>query len=290
MDKAEWPGAQPTEKAKRAYILIATDFSPASRHGLHYACQLLQGKNIFLDLLHIYPVPVTYTTDGVALTAIQSGIERAERCMEQELAFVAAHFPGMHIKGRVITGGFLDTLHEETRRLRPFLLILGTAGFADLYFGDLDPLNALRDLPVPVLFIPQGAIIRPIKHMAYAVNYHYVNEQTPLDVLVQLLRFFGADLQVVHADKEPEGADKRQTAGKEWLQERLKSLAVPPPFHWVQARDVIQGLNHFISSSQIDCVAVVPRRYGLWESFFRRSRTKALARLNKLPVLAVHER
>jgi len=268
-------------------ILIATDFSAASRHGLHYACQLLQGRDVFLDLLHIYPVPVTYTTDGVALTAIQPGIERAQSCMDNELAFVQQHFPDIRIEGRVITGGFLDTLHAETRRLRPLMLILGTAGFADLYFGDRDPLNALRDLRLPVLFIPQGAIIRPIRQIAYACNYRFVGEKTPVSALIRMVQFWGAQLQIVHADKEPEGADERQTNGKAWLARQLQALQ--PPFYWIINKDVIQGLSQYISQQNIDCVLVVPRRYEFWETFFRRSRTKALARLNKLPVLAIHE-
>ncbi len=269
-------------------VLIVTDFSAASRHALDYTCQLLQGKDVVLDLLHIFSVPITYTSDGVAIAALGDGINRVNALMEDELERIKECNPGIKIDGRVTTGSFLETLKEETSLTRPLFMILGTSDFGDLYFGEADPLNALRMLRVPVLFIPSNAEIQPIKNIAYASNYAYVGAQTPVNEVINWVRFTDSKLHIIHADALIRGADDKQTRGETWLREQTSVLS--PSFHWIQDSDTLHGIGSFLSQNNIDCLVVIPRRYGLWESMFHKSRTKALARFNKIPIMAFHER
>jgi nucleotide-binding universal stress UspA family protein len=268
-------------------ILIVTDFSAASRHALQYACLLLKDKSVTIDLLHIFPVPVTYTAEGLALAAIEQAIAHAEEHLEGEIAEVAGRYPEVEIKGRVITGSFLETLRQEVKDIRPMFMILGTTGFGDIYLGDEDPLEALRRIPAPVLFVPQGAPLQPIRQVAFASNYAFAGPRIPVREIRAWVGFMEADMQVVHTDAEPQGASEKQRMGEAWLREQLEPLN--PKFNWVQDESVIRGLSGFISANNIDCVLVVPRRYGFWQNFLHHSRTKALARLNKVPVIAFHE-
>jgi hypothetical protein len=247
---------------------------------------LLHEKGVVLHLLHIYNIPVTYTADGMTLVAMGDALERAEDRIEEEVARAKAMAPGMEIEGRVITGSFLDALSQETDIVQPLFIILATADFGEVYLGDSDPLDALRSFGVPVLFVPQGAALRPITHMAYACNYAYLGPHTPINEIKNLVGFLKASLQVVHADAHPQGYDEEQSRGEEWLRNQLAPLS--PVFHWQQDDDVLHGITSFVNNHNIDCLVVVPRKYGLWQSLFHQSRTKALARLNNVPVLAFH--
>lgn len=267
-------------------VLITTDFSAASRHALDYACLLLEGKDVMIDLLHIYPIPVTYTTDGVAIAAMGSAIVHAEYQLQEEVQEARYAYPDIKIAGRIIAGSFLETLQQQTRSSRPLFMILGTAGFTDLYLGDEDPLNALGMITVPVLFVPYGARLVPIKNIAYACNYAFMGPHIPIYAITDWVQFVGAGVHVIHSDPNPKAVDEKQSAGESWLQHQLESLK--PAFHWVQDTDVIHGVTTFISQNEIDCVLVVPRNYGVWQNLFHKSRTKALARLNKIPVIAFH--
>ena len=152
-------------------VLITTDFSNVSRHSLDYACTLLQGKDVTIDLLHVYSIPVSYTADGVAVSAISYGLDFSAERMEEEVAYVQSTYPSLKIAGRVITGNLVECLQDETRMRKPMFVVLGTAGFADFAIGEDDPLNALRSVSVPVLFIPFGTAIKPISRVAYACDY-----------------------------------------------------------------------------------------------------------------------
>lgn len=267
-------------------VLITTDFSAPSRHALDYVCLLAQDRDVTLDLVHIFPIPTTYTSDGLALAAMGRAIEHAEERIANELEQIHGSYPAIKITGRVITGGFLETLREEAMRTRPNFIVLGTAGFTDLYFGETDPLEALRILPVPVLFIPHNAALRPIRNVAYACNYAHVGTHTPTRDIINWVALLGAKLQVIHTDAHAEGVDEKQLHGEQILKEKLQP--VNPVFHWKQDPDVVHGIVNFVAGHDIDCVLVVPRKHGFWESFFWKSRTKALARFNKIPVMAFH--
>ncbi len=269
-------------------ILITTDFSPASRHALEFTANMVQGRDAAIDLVHIFTVSVVATADALALTGIGAGIERAERLLGEEMEHIRAVWPGIRISGRVIAGHFLDTLREEAAMINPKFIVLGTAGFGDLYLGDTDPLDALKMLQVPVLFVPQGAALRPIRKVTYACNYRYAGpERTPVAAMTDWISWAGAALDIVHTDRQQPGEDPRQSKGELWLQENLAPLQ--PSFHWIVDQDVLHGLSTYLSHSDTDCVMAVPRRYGFWESLFHQSRTKALARMNRLPVVAIPE-
>jgi nucleotide-binding universal stress UspA family protein len=269
-------------------ILVTTDFSAASRHALDFTANLLQGRDAMIDLVHAFTVSVVATADALALSSIGAGIEHAEELMSAEQERIRTAWPQLQITGRVIAGNFLETIRGEALLVRPRFIVLGTAGFGDLYLGDTDPLEALRQLRYPVLFVPQSAEIRPIRQVAYACNYRFAGpKRTPLKAITEWTSWMQAQLSVVHTDKQARGEDPRQLEGERWLRENL--AAANADFEWIMDKNVVHGLSNYLAGSDIDCVMAVPRRYGFWESLFHESRTKALARMNRLPVIAIHE-
>jgi nucleotide-binding universal stress UspA family protein len=269
-------------------ILVTTDFSAASTHSLDYTCQLLKGKDVEIELLHIYSVPVNYTSDGIALVAINDAIERATELLDNELERSRQAFPGIRIQGKVHSGHQKDILIEEIATVRPLFVVISTSGYEDIFPGDPDPLDILVSLAAPVFFVPIGAPMIPVRNAAFACNYAYVGPQTPTDEMMNLIRFIDAKLHVVHADPNPEGSDQQQESGKTWLNDQL--APVTPTFHWIQDEDALHGISNFVQSGNADCLIIVPRRFGIWENLFERRQMKALARLNKVPVLAFHNK
>lgn len=269
-------------------ILVTTDFSEASRHALDFAANMLQGRDALIDLVHPFPVSVVATADALALAAIGAGIEQAEALMQAELRRMNQARPGLRISGRVIAGNVLKTLREEATLSNPAFIVLGTAGLGDIHLDDTDPLDALRMLQVPVLFVPLGAPLRPIRNVTYACNYRYAGPgRTPVAAIKAWIDWTGAKLHIVHCDKQQQGEDPRQAEGERWLRDAFAALE--PSFEWIVDPDILHGLSVHLGQSDPDCVMAVPRRYGFWESLFHQSRTKALARMNRLPVVAIHE-
>lgn len=267
-------------------ILITTDFSAASKHSLDYTCMLLHDKEVQLHLLHVYSVPINYTADGIALISVNDAIAHANAQLDDELERISEDYPQLSLQGKVLTGPQKDVLVEEIEALQPLFVVISTSGYEDIFPGDPDPLEILRSLNAPVLFVPVNAPLIPIRNAAYACNYSYVGPETPTSEIMEWVQFMNAQLHVVHTDAHSKGADEIQNQGEAWLKETLASLE--PQFHWIQDENVLQGMSHFIEAGHADCIVIVPRRFGIWENLFHHSQTKALARLNKIPVLAFH--
>lgn len=267
-------------------ILISTDFSAASRHSIDYTCLLMHGKDVEIHLIHVYSIPLTYTSDGIALISVNDAIRNAELLMDAGMNRIAASYPDLKVSGRVLSGPQKEILVREIESLKPMFVVISTSGYEDLFPGDPDPLDILRSLNAPVLFVPVNAPLIPIRNVAYACNYAYVGPETPTTEIMEWVRFMNADLHVVHTDAHSQGSDEIQNQGEAWLKETLAPLS--PQFHWIQDENVILGVSRFISAGHADCLVIVPRRFGIWENLFHHSQTKALARLNKIPVLAFH--
>lgn len=269
-------------------ILVATDFSAASRHALDFTANLVRGRDVQIDLIHPYPVSVIVTADALALASLGAGIGRAEQLLAAELTHIEETWPELRISGRVIGGSFIETLREESAIIGAKIIVLGTTGFGELYLGDTDPLQALRMLRTPVLFIPVGAAIRPISNIAYACNLKYAGaDRTPVAAISDLASWCGAKLEVVHTDKQDGVDDPRRLEGERWLRRALAPLE--PVFHRIVDPDLLHGLGSHLLHGNADCLMVVPRRYGFWENLLHQSRTKALARMNRFPVIAIQE-
>lgn len=269
-------------------LLVITDFSGAARHALDFAANLIAGSARPIELVHVYTLPVTYTVEGIVLAGLALDLEPVTRALEAELDRARRAWPELQIRGRMITGSFLEALRDEAQAVAPQFIVLGTSGFTNLYPGDTDPLDALKMLRAPVLLVPESAPIRPIRKLVYACNYRYAGPaRTPVEAIKEWVSEIGAGLSVLHTDKAQQGTDPEQAAGERWLRTALEPLQ--PAYHWVVDPDFLHGLRTFLSTHPVDCVLAVPRRYGFWESLFHQSRTKALARMNKLPILAIPE-
>jgi nucleotide-binding universal stress UspA family protein len=269
-------------------IILATDFSSSARNALSYACELTYSQEVKLVLTHIYTIPVSYTGDGVSLSTLNDAFEYAEDQLRAEKMWVKENFPEIQVNTKAVTSSsFTEGLLNEIAEEKPDVVVMGAAkNYGDLWLWDSDTLRALTELPVPVLIVPPNVLYKPVHNIAFACDFRHIGNHTPIDEIKRYAALTKARLHVVNVvNKEAEGADTEHE--KEILYEMLKELN--PKFHQVKADHVISAISHFASEEQIDCLMVIPRKHGIWESLWQKSHTKELARLNRIPILALHE-
>lgn len=183
-------------------------------------------------------------------------------------------------------GGFMESIQDQIREEKPALLVMGISGdYEELWSWDSIVLSALRDLPVPVLTVPKQVTYRPLRRIAYACNFHNVSPHTPVEGVREVVRLTGAQLHVVHVQSPAtHGAGEE---GAHLLESAFGGLDVA--YHTLQDKQVVDAIAHYLEDEQMDLLLVVPKRHGIWADLFHKSNTKALARLNRVPVLALRE-
>ena len=52
---------------------------------------------------------------------------------------------------------------------------------------------------------------------------------------------------------------------------------------------IVQAIGAFVEEQHIDLLVVRPRKHGIWYNLFHKSYAKELAKLNLIPVMALHD-
>jgi hypothetical protein len=272
-------------------IIVCTNFSDTSRNALSYTCSLVNKKadkeGITILLLNVYTIPMNYSGDGIAMVTINDALDDAEADLRNELEWVHEEYPGLNLFGKVTTGRLLEAVRDQINEMAASFVVLGTGGkYGDLWSWDSDILHALRDLPIPVLTIPPNVAYKPLQNIAFACNLKNINEKTPFSTVVNLIRFTEAKLHVVYVRGNELKPESIEATNELMVNNNLKEIE--PAYHTLFEDQVVQAIGRFVEENEIQLLLVMPRRHGIWESLFHKSFTKELARLNRLPIMALH--
>lgn len=272
-------------------IIVCTNFSKTSRNALSYACSLIESQAneeaIDILLLHVFTIPPNYSGEGIALVTIDNCLIYAEEELQEELEWVHEEYPTIKVVGKVTTGRLLNCLEEQTYEREPSLIIIGAGGnYGDLWSWDKDILNALRDLSAPILTIPPGVIFTPLQNIAFACNLKNVSRHTPFNALKKIIKFTKAKLHVVYVAGNEIKKEGIEIQNELFVHEQLQDIQ--PVYHTLYESQVVGAISRFVENHQIQLLLVMPKRHGIWESLFHKSYTKEFARLNRLPIMALH--
>jgi len=272
----------------RPHIIVTTDFSGSSRNALDYACALATKGDYKILLLHIYTVPITYTSDGIALTSVYEAFDHAETLLKEEQQWASENFHYINIEIKATTGGLIENLQDEISNGRPELVIMGAvSNYDDLWMWDSELLKALTSLPAPVLIVPMHVRYNEIHNIGFASDYRNVCSLRQISFIKWLTIYSAAQLHVVHITRSKPQDEVVKQENEALLHDALQDAT--PKYYAIEDPNIIEALAHFVKEQQIDLLIVVPHKHGLWGSITHQSHTKQLAKLNSIPVLALPE-
>ena len=272
-------------------IIVCTNFSETSRNAFAYTCSMVMSqvdKDAFsILLLNVFTIPANYSGDGIALVTINNALDSAEDDLREELEWAHEEFTELNIIGKVTTGRLLDSLKEEIGEMKAMMVVIGAGGhYGELWSWDTNILNALRDLPVPVLTIPPKVKFTPFVDIAFACNLKNIHSNTPFNQVKSIIELTRATLHIVYVASHPIKPGSKEADNQLIVQAKLKD--VPTVYHTLYENEVVGAIGRFIEEKKIQLLLVIPVKHGIWESLFRKSYTTELARLNKLPIMALH--
>jgi hypothetical protein len=266
-------------------IIVTTDFSEGSANALNYACGLAKDHELGIVITRIYTIPDGYAGEGLSLASVDEGIQADRDRLTALLADARNSYPGVDIDGKLVVGNFLGSLSGLSGELHPNVIIMGAIGeYSDLLNWDDDWLNALINISCPVLIIPQHIRYSPIKNIAFACDYKSVCTPSQIAAIKNLVKITQANFYLVHVTPVIDAGEPQHIAA---YREVFGDLN--PVFETVENKQVIKGVADFVPAHDIDLLIVIPRTHGLWYSLFNKSYTRQLAKLNNLPVMALHE-
>lgn len=272
-------------------IIIPTDFSPVATNAMNYGIDMAKSIKAAVLLLHVYQIPVTVSDIPVVMVSA----EELKKDAEDKLASIKDGIEHMTSgKLKIYTearlGDVVDELEDLCNHIKPFAVVMGTKGSTAverIMFGS-NTLTAIRHLTWPVICVPPGKEYGPgIKKIGFACDFKKVVETTPVHFVNDIVKEFNAELHVLNVDFENRHFKPDVPEQSLLLHTMLED--VNPKYHFIQHKDIEEGINEFAEKNNLDLIISIPKKHKLLEGIFKPSSTKQLVFQSHIPVMCVHE-
>lgn len=272
-------------------IIIPTDFSPVATNAMHYGLEMARSVNASLLLFHAYQVPVSYSDVPIILVSVEELKKSAEERLEtlkKEVEHISSG--SVKIYTEAVMGNFSDELENLCQKINPFAVVMGSKGSGGIervLFGS-NTLAAIKHITWPVIAVPPGKTYgNGIHKIGFACDFRNIVETTPANAILEMVKAFNAELHVLNVDYHDKHFRPDTPEQSVMLHTLLESAK--PEYHFIEHRDVEDGINEFADKNNLDLVITIPKKHKLLEGLFHRSSTKELIVQSHVPVMCIHE-
>lgn len=268
-------------------ILIATDFSSASRVASLYGVQLAKALNAKIILFNAYKVPH-------AIPALNVGISRYDIMMQIDKKLMdEADF--LDPKRTLIEimcdeGEAEDAIINIANEKKIDFIIAGMKGSGKnlkKIFGSTAT-SLTKNTNIPLILIPENAGYKNPETIVFASDSGVGTDLHAIGELTDLIQFFKSKLYVVTVLKNKE---------KEWFEvlhtpQTLRKVfeASDTTFEYPVDIDITNALNSFIEKHKADMLIMMPHRHEWLGRIFKKSETKDMIFHSHVPLLILPEK
>ena len=271
-------------------ILVPTDFSEISKNAVDYAIEMAKVMPARIMLIHAYHVPVVTVDATIIVPAMyeikDAGINSLQK-MKNEL--LSKH--GKIVVDYCCVEGFaVDEINNYTKTNHVDLVVIGMHGagyLTEKLIGSVTT-SLLRESNSPVLAIDQKVKFKAPKKIVLACDYKQINKSA-LESLKTIAMLFDSHIYILNVAPEKELVLNTIESAVCGLSLDHSFEKIDHSFHYTNNENVVDGINEYVDSQQMDMVVMVPRKYSLLKSFFYEPNTKKIAFHTHVPVLALHE-
>ena len=274
-------------------ILVPTDFSETSKNAFIHALEMAKLFKAELVLLHTFHLPVVdtqfmpfnYATlyETIELTNFEQfrdDIQKLRAIMyERNLDTIVMN----HV---LMDGDLVHNIQKVIKQEHIDFLIMGTegaSGWIDSFIGT-NTGSVITDVAIPVLSIPFESKFKKIETIAFTTRFRTkdIEALTKIMVIANKMRAKVKCLYVKTAD-----ADVSEEQIKRWQsrfedEESLQFFVIPN-------ENVEETIEDFLTSQEIDLLAMLTYKRSFFTSIFTTTTTQHLSYHLKTPILALHE-
>lgn len=267
-------------------ILFATDFSQSCDNALQFTIDLVKGKEIMVDLVHVYDIPVT-DSSYIPYAAVEGMIEIKREASEKRLKESLTKLNEKN-QGKVypVFGVYPSSeIAELATNISSDLIVMAMRqkySMMDKLVGSVTA-HTIQKSHVPVLAIPATAIYTEFDDVLFPSQMDsYIEMSEPekkaLEWLYDFWHLFdGPKIHLLHIEKDE---------GKNQLDITFKnSPFAEMDFTISHADDVHEGILQRLLEVETDLIAIYKPNRTFWERLFHNSETKKLLYESPIPIL-----
>lgn len=267
-------------------ILVATDFSSASRNALVYGLELAKALGTKIILFNAYNIPPPAPALSVSISRYDIMMQTDKRLLDEAESVDPSR---ELIEIMCDEGAATDAINTVANEKQVDFIIAGMKGSGKnikKIFGSTAT-SLLSRSNVPVIVVPEEAKFCGPKTILYASDNMLDGVTDHLDQIRSISDAFKSKLYVVRVvrDEYAEIFERLQTPGN--MTPELKKLNIS--FEYPIDNDIRHALNGFITKHHVDMVVMMPHRHEWLERLFKKSETKNMLFHTQVPILIIPE-
>ena len=267
-------------------ILVATDFSAASRNAALYGLEIAKILNAKIILFNAYKVPSPAAGLGVSVSRYDIMMQTDKRLLE-EADFLD---PKLDIIEILCDEGLPEeAIINIANEKKVDFIITGMKGSGKnvrKIFGSTAT-ELARKTNIPVIIIPENAKYSTPKILVYASDIVFGTNVHAIDQIKAITRSFNSKLYVVSVIKDGDEFKFEVVNGLQKLKKELEVLDTE--FKFPVDTDISHGLDDFIKTHNVDMLLMMPHKHEWAERLFKKSETKDMIFHTEIPLLILPE-
>jgi nucleotide-binding universal stress UspA family protein len=267
-------------------ILVPTDFSDDARNASHYAAKLAEKLKASITLLHAYMLPTPVSEVPYVMINAEEMQKENEEIATSEADKLRTSYK-VQVNYIVRLGFPSDEIEAVVEDDGADLVVMGMKGKGAIekIVGSTTT-NTIKKIRNPLLIVPEKASYRDIKQITYATDYSYEVNPKIYAPLLELLKLFNGQLNIVHVEKSDEGKPQ-ELSGELQLEKLFGDVA--HKFHTVTDAHVKHGIESYLKDHPTDLLVMVTHERSFWERMFGKSHTKEMVYNTHIPLLVLKD-
>jgi nucleotide-binding universal stress UspA family protein len=278
---------------KMKKILFPTDFSETANNAFVYALEMAKSLEAELIVLHVYDLPiVSYEGYSPYVAEIYESLELNTfenfRDYVPSLRKIAEDHQLDSIKMSHVLeqGDLIPTIKELVKKEKINLIVMGTngaSGWGETFFGS----NAgavIEKVPMLSLSVPGKAKFDGIKKICFTTRFR-TKDRWALKQVLEFAKKVGATVKCLYVKTFESDIDEAKV--NKW---RTDFKDEPVTFIVIPSDDVKGTIYDFLSTENIDVLAMLTYKRNFLERLLNQSLTSKLSYHTEIPILALHEK
>ena len=269
-------------------FIVPTDFSPEAENALEYACAVAGALRARLILFNSYSFPVHASNARLSASSMASLEEHNKELLQERAVRLSAqcNIEISYEYGLMVEVS--DELDKIVEKYQGDMVIMGMApkSLAQELFGNTTT-SVIMKQKYPVLAVPLGSTYKGLKKILFACDDLEKVPLRILDRIREIAAILEAEVEIFHVKTKNQSS---RTASEvpvstQAIDEGLEGISYY--YKNVESTAVIAEIEKEVKNLRADLLIMMPRKYGFWDSFTHRSKTRMMASNNDVPLLSI---
>jgi len=275
-------------------ILLPTDFSKNSWNAILYALAFFKKNTCNFYLLHVTaisdyangdtPIPISQDIEekllGEAKIELKKVLENIKELPNNDnhnfFAITSIDY-------------FTDAVRNQIQEKNIDFIVMGTkgaSGIKKIIIGS-NTGDIITKVKCPVLVVPEKAIFREPKEIAFPTDYNIFYQTKILSSISDLVKAHDAAIRILHVTKKEYELTAFQNENKEYLNDFF--IDEKHSFHKVTNKKIEAGVQCFVESRNIDMIVMVAKNLNLFQQILFKPTVEEISYHTEIPFLVLHE-